>query len=77
MKAFVVRAEGAPDVPAELPGSHPRGTTTIIKEGTEMPGYLQRAVIFHPHRDEAGFESAHNFPISPSWSLFSMLPEQR
>lgn len=42
-----------------------------------MPGYLQRAVIFHPHRDEAGFESAHNFPISPSWSLFSMLPEQR
>lgn len=34
MKAFVVQAEGAPDALAEFPGSHPRGTTTIIK-GTE------------------------------------------
>ena len=42
-----------------------------------MPGYLQRAAIFHPHRDEASFESTHHFPISLSWSLFSTLPEQR
>lgn len=40
MKAFVVQAEGAPDALAEFPGSHPRGTTTIIKEGIERNAWL-------------------------------------
>lgn len=40
MKAFVVQAKGAPDALAEFPGSHPRGRTTIIKEGTERNAWL-------------------------------------
>lgn len=40
IKAFVVQAKGAPDALAEFPGSQPRGTTTIIKEGTERNAWL-------------------------------------
>lgn len=37
---MLVQAEDAPEALAEFAGSHPKGTTTIIKEGAERHAHL-------------------------------------